>query len=236
MSLTRFILPGLMLGLVLSLTPSVATAGVVYGNLGSTGDSPSIHTASGLALTDGTYIASGFNTGLAATFGALKINSVTLSLSGSVAASSVEIWTSTGSGGSVVPNSLLGGATASSVTNIVNNLYTFSFNADPQDGVAVTAGTDYWVVLKGPATGSVNWYINSATNPAQQNSSTYTGLTNYVRGSFDSGSAGTWSAVSAANRQLAISVNAVPEPSTYVMAGIGAGLAGLYQLRRRRSL
>jgi hypothetical protein len=224
MTLTRFVLPSLVLGLVLSLAPSVATAGVVYGNLGSNGDTPAMAGVDSIALNSAArYAAAGFNTG-AATFGALKLNSVTLALATSVSAGNVELWSSTGSGAGANPGSFL--ASAISVAPLTGNLFTFSFNADPQDGAALTANTDFWVVLKGPAL----WETHDPSSlPIVQNGATYTDITNYVRSSLNSG--GTWATPGV--QSVGFSVNAVPEPSTYAMAGIGAGLLGLAKFRRR---
>jgi len=227
MTLTRFVLSSLVLGLVLSFVPSVATAGVVYGNLGSNGDTPATAGVDTIFLNSGTrYAAAGFNTG-AATFGALKLNSVTLALSGSVAPSKVQIWSSAGSGAAANPSTLLSfSAVASTVTPLTGNLFTFSFNANPQDGVQLTANTNYWLVLQGPAT----WETQDPSSlPGVQNGSTYSPILNYVRSSTNSGSS--WATPSVG--QVGISLNAVPEPSTYAMAGIGAGLVGLAKFRRR---
>ena len=227
MTLTRFVLSSLVLGMVLSSAPSVATAGVVYGNLGSNGDTPATAGVDSITLNSATrYSAAGFNTG-AATVGALKLNSVTLALSGSVAPSKVQIWSSTGSGTAALPSALLSvSAVANSVTPLTGNLFTYSFSANPQDGVQLAASTDYWLVLQGPAT----WETQDPSSlPGVQNGSTYTSIANYVRSSINSGS--TWSTPSVS--QVGISLNAVPEPSTYALAGIGAGLLGLAKYRRR---
>lgn len=224
MTLTRFVLPSIVLGLVLSVLPSVATAGVVYGNLGSNGDTPATAGVDSIALNSATrYAAAGFNTG-AATFGALKLNSVTFALGSGVSASNVELWSSTGAGAAANPGAFT--ASAISVAPLTGNLFTFSFNADPEDGVQLTANTNYWVVLKGPAL----WETQDPTSlPIVQNGSTYTNIDNYVRSSINSGS--TWSTPGV--HSVGFSVNAVPEPSTYALAGIGAGLVGLAKFRRR---
>ena len=228
MSLTRFILPGIMLGLVLSLTPSVVKAGVVYGNLGNAGtDDPSEFSPTYLINTTGTTgstnrgLAQAFNTG-AATFGTLKLNSVTLAVFGQSTnkVSTLQIYS-----GNTEPTTLLGTSDPINVlADSVPGSYTYSFSADPQDGVQLAANTQYWVVLE---TSGVYW-ADSGTPATGLNGSTYAyGATSRKNNS------NAW--VSTPDRSgLGISINAVPEPSTYVMAGIGAGLAGLAQLRRRK--
>lgn len=233
MSLTRFVLPGLMLGLVLSLVPSVAKAAPVssvkFGNLGNAGtDDPSEFSPAYLINSAGTTagsnvaMAQAFNTG-AATFGTLKVNSITLSLfaAGTDRATAVAIMT-----GLTEPTTLVGASDNTTVTTNsgVPSLFTFSFSANPQDGLQLTANTQYWVVL---GQNGVNW-ADSQITPTALNSSTYSyAATSRLNG------LGNW--VAASERDgLGISINAVPEPSTYVMAGIGAGLVGLAQIRRRR--
>jgi hypothetical protein len=228
-----------MLGLVLSLAPSVAKAGVVYGNLGANGNSPTVAGFSTVNLsTASRYGAFGFNTG-AATFGSLELKSVTFALNQSVAAGSVEIWSSTGVGAAATPGSILSvGAVASTVAAPNGNLYTFTFNGigpnfGSEGGYKLSQSTNYWVVLKGAA--GLNWeeQANSASPTNNLNGSTYTAIdaSNYVRASGNSGSNWTTAGVP---QTAGFSINAVPEPSTYAMASIGAGIAGLAQLRRRR--
>ena len=241
MSLTRFVLPGLMLGLVLSFVPSVAKAtpasavsGVVFGNLGTAGtDDPSEFTPAYLVNTTGTTnntnraIAQAFNTG-SATFGALKLNSVTLSLFAQTTNrnATVSIYT-----GTSAPTTLVTGGVSDNPLVSVNagtpSLVTFSFSADPQSGLQLLANTQYWVVFD---TTGVFWADSGSQPTNNLNGSTYT----YSATSRKNGS-NTWVAASGYSG-VGISLNAVPEPSTYALAGIGAGIAGLAQLRRRRVL
>jgi hypothetical protein len=230
MSLTRFVLPGLMLGLVLSLVPSVAKAGVVYGNLGNAGtDDPTefsptylINTA-GTGATTNRALAQAFNTG-AATFGALKLNSVSLALYAQTTNKSATLSVFTGL---TEPTTFVGSSLTSTVP--VNSsapfLVDFSFSLDPQDGLQLSDNTQYWVVLD---TNGVYW-ADSGIAPTGLNGSTYSyGDTSRKNGS------NVWVNTSATMSGLGISINAVPEPSTYVMAGIGAGIVGLTQIRRRK--
>jgi len=236
MSLTRFVLPGLMLGLVLSFVPSVAKAtpasavsGVVFGNLGTAGtDDPSEFTPTYLINTTGTTnntnraIAQAFNTG-SATFGALKLNSVTLAVygQGTNKTSTLKIYS-----GTTEPTTLLGTSDPISVlADSKPGSYTYFFSVNPQDGVQLIANTQYWVSLE---TSGVYWADSGSQPTNNLNGSTYT----YSATSRKNGS-NTWVAASSYSG-LGISVNVVPEPSTYAMAGIGVGLAGLAQLRRRK--
>lgn len=246
MSLTRFALPGLMLGLVLSLTPSVAKAvpvsTVVLGNLGASGtdltdlsDTNNIINPTGTTAGSIVQLAQGFNTG-ASGFGAansLLLNSVN-AVFGNASASplnvTAKLYSNNGSGN---PGSLLATSAAQSVSATSGaNLYTFDFSQ-----YALTASTSYWVVFDQ----AVSWFTvqdvnGNGVNPTIQNAlSPATNNFSYV-GSRRKNGLGNWSpsgssfAVATSN---AFSVNVVPEPSTYAMAGIGAGLVGLAQLRRR---
>lgn len=233
MSLTRFVLPGLMLGLVLSLVPSVAKAGVVFGNLGSSGTSPSSVGGTGWTVTSGELAAVGFNTGTA-TFGTLTVNSITLGLAGvPVPSQSVSIYASTGSGTAAQPTGAALFTTTIAPTNPVGSLWTFSFSANSQQGAQLAASTNYWVVLNYVGS-NIGWNqgspFNQTTTPGVQNSSTYSSISGFTRSTYDNRV--TWD-TGFATQRLSVSINAVPEPSTYAMAGIGAGILGLFRLRRR---
>ena len=247
MSLTRFVLPGLMLGLVLSLTPSVAKAtpvvsGVVLGNLGSSGtdltdisDTNNVINPSGSTTNSIVQLAQGFNTG-ASGFGAgnsLLLSSVN-AVFGNNAASPLSVTAKLYSNnGSNNPGTLLTTSVAQSVPGSSGaSLYTFDFSQ-----YSLTASTSYWVVFDQ----AVSWFTvqdtnGNGVNPTIQNAlSPATNNFSYV-GARRKNGLGNWAPSGsnfAAATSSAFSVNVVPEPSTYAMAGIGAGLVGLARIRRR---
>ena len=246
MSLTRFVLPGLMLGLVLSLTPSVAKAavvsGVVLGNLGSSGtdltdlsDTNNIINPAGSTTGSIKALAQGFNTG-ASGFGTgnslllSSVNAVFGNNSASPLSVTAKLYSNNGSNN---PGTLLTTSIAQSVAASSGaTLYTFDFS-----NFALSASTKYWVVFDQ----AVSWFTVQDVNgfgvdPSIQNAlSPATNNFSYV-GARRLNGLSNWSP-SGANfnpaTSSAFSVNVVPEPSTYAMAGIGAGLVGLAQIRRR---
>jgi hypothetical protein len=103
-------------------------------------------------------------------------------------------------------------------------------------GQALTAGTTYFIVAeKMSGDGAVNWRppATTAGNPATaQNGSGWTNLgTNTATNSTDNGA--TWTSSGFGNA-AAISLVAVPEPSTWALAGMGLLAAGF--ARRVRAI
>jgi hypothetical protein len=91
----------------------------------------------------------------------------------------------------------------------------------------MATNTTYWIV---PSAG-LNWSFRSnfSAFPTQQNQSGYS----YI-GAYESTNSGaSWLAVEGGQAAYAVSIQAVPEPSTYAMAVAGAGLVGLMRWRRR---
>lgn len=145
----------------------------------------------------------------------LTVQSVGLWLFGSgTVPASVGIY----SNSSGAPGTLL--YTSSTVNISAKSLYQFSFS-----GANLSNGTSYWIV---PQTSTeISWYLASAA-PTQQNGSGYT----FLGASQDIGSG--WTSVDATNT-FSVTVSAVPEPSTYALAGIGLAAAGLMRWRRRNA-
>lgn len=108
--------------------------------------------------------------------------------------------------------------TSSSVNVGVKSLYQFSFS-----GATLTNGASYWV--RPVTAGEVSWYL-AAGAPTAQNSSGYVS-----NGALDNTGSG-WGASQSSN--WSVTITAVPEPSTYAMAAICAGAAGLMGWRRRK--
>jgi hypothetical protein len=122
------------------------------------------------------------------------------------------------SNSSGLPGTLL--YTSSTVNIGAKSLYQFSFS-----GANLSNGTSYWIV---PQTSTeISWYVASAA-PTAQNGSGYTFLG--ARQNIGSG----WTAAGATDT-FSTSISAVPEPSTYALAGIGVAAAGLMRWRRRNA-
>lgn len=198
---------------LLSLTfASIAESAVVYGNLGSSGTNS---VGSFNADINGTNPA--FAQGFTASSPRLTVQSVSLWLSGTSTSASVSIYNAT----SIAPPGAPGDpvAVSSSQTIGAKGLYQFNFS-----GVELVNGTNYWIVPNG----TVSWFLAGAA-PTQQNSSGYS-----FTGALEKPQFGFWQ--NAGTNTMSVSINAVPEPSTYALAAIGFGVAGLARWRRRTTL
>lgn len=193
---------------------------VVFGNLGASGTNGLSSTSTDFGPGGATTIAlaQGFTTGSSSTN--LSLQSVSI---GAFATSvgtlprTVSIYSSVSDNPGVA-------LFTSSATNVGNNgLYTFNFS-----GATLSASTNYWVVPD--SSNNWTWFFNAAEEqPTEQNSSGYAYLGTLRQASSNPG---TW--VNSGS-PYSVSVQAVPEPSTYAMAAIGAGVAGLCGWRRRKA-
>lgn len=191
-----------------------ARAEIVFGNLGATGTAALGDTSTPFGASPLTTLAlaQGFTTGTSN----LSVQSITLGLS---ATGTVSRTVSLYSDASLAPNALL--FTSSAVNVGEQNKYTFNFS-----GAGLAPSTNYWIV---PEQGS-RWYVSfNESQPAVLNGSGYAYLGTKRQ---TSDNPGTW-----INSSLpySVSIEAVPEPSSLVMAGLGiGGLAMLERSRRRR--
>jgi len=160
------------------------------------------------------YVAQGFT----AASPNLSVTSVSLGLSNVDSLSVVSVGLYADDAGKPASSPLY---TSNNVLNVsAQALYTFNFT-----GADLTNGSKYWVI---PQSDFVTWQGNSNNSaPVGQNSAGYT-FANTLLG-FDDGS---WRVM--LSKDFAVSVEAVPEPSTYATAGIGMGAAGLLRWRSRR--
>ncbi|MFM8951687.1 MAG: choice-of-anchor R domain-containing protein [Planctomycetaceae bacterium] len=193
---------------------NVATAEVVFGNLGLSGTAALSSSGSDMA---GIYSAAvGFTTG--SSNDTLKLDSIRLGLFyDNVATQSFTLKVYENNGGK--PGALA--FTSSPSLIAAKNRYSFSFGQQQ-----MTASTTYWIVPDE----SLFWYGPSpASAPVAFNASGYVSAGTVA----SSDSRVTWTATPEINF-YSVSVQAVPEPSTYAMAAIGAGVAGLMGWRRRK--
>lgn len=198
---------------------------VVYGNLGSDASDPldlagSNSFGSGVASTQ-LLSAQPFTTPSGTT--QLELVSVIAGLSGTAPVNvEMAIYTSTGSPGSP------GAAVISSLPVSVSGTSTYTFTFPSL--YTLSPSTTYFVVAS--TVGTARWW-QQEINPEEQNSSGYNNLSLLPSQRFNGS---TWS--TASSNAYAVSIQAVPEPSTIVPAcvGIVGGLAYMGRsCRRRRS-
>ena len=187
----------------------IARADVVFGNLGASGTATvgSFNADIGSASNPFLVAAQGFTPAAPN----LMLQSVGLWLfgDGSVPAS-VGIF----SDNAGFPNTRL---YSSNTVNVgAKSLYEFTFS-----GVTLSSGSSYWVV---PETATeISWYVASSA-PTAQNASGYTSL-----GAVQNEGNGF-----EPSQPFAVSISAVPEPSTWVMGLAGIACGGCTMFRRRK--
>lgn len=191
---------------------------VSYGNLGTsgTGNLSATSTTTGTSQTTTQRLAAGFTTGTS--IQSLSLLSITLGIAAPVNQSglrSVGIYDSVGGN----PGSLL--YTSSSVFVSDKNKYSFAFGWSQLD-----ANKSYWLVPSDP----LLWYTSEFDDPpAGLNSSgySYLGTKRYGTG----GSGTTW--YTAGTTSYALSIVAIPEPSSLPMCFGGLGTAAVFAAVRR---
>lgn len=196
---------------ILSATAARATPVTVYGNLGSTGTNG----VGNFNVDIGPGVGFGLAQGFTAASPNLTVQSVSLWLFGESTTASVSIYDATALNPPGGPGDPV--ATSSSLTVGAKGLYQFNFS-----GLNLTNGSNYWVVPNG----NVSWYLASGA-PTEQNSSGYA-----YTSSLEKTDGGFWTIAGAST--MSVSLQAVPEPSTYALAGLGLATAGLVRWRRRR--
>jgi hypothetical protein len=203
----------------LSSMPS-ARAEVVFGNLGASGTAALSTTNTDITSTF--RIAVPFTTGSDSSF--LKLQSITLGLFyDNLETSSFGL--SIYEDNSGVPSATVA-ATAPAQNVGTVGLYTFNFSS-----FQMASNTTYWIQ---PAV-DLSWYTpNSSPTPVAYNSSGYT-WPGSGTASNDGGSTWDTDELVVVNGRYAFSVQAVPEPSTLVLAAAALGLGCYAAARRRRA-
>jgi hypothetical protein len=203
---------------------------VVFGNLGASGtnslDSGSIaQVGSTIAAAPGNQFATAFVTGTDANF--LTLTAINLGLGDVPVYSSAKVSLVADNEGSPT-GTVLGTQTLGLGPNGM-----FSFNVGI---LPLSANTKYWVKVEDPTASDpsyFSWLRNLGdVSPSGQNSSGYSFPADGAMRSLTGGSS--WSAYGSGST-LALSITAVPEPSTYALAGIGVVAAGLMRWRRRNA-
>lgn len=186
------------------------TSNVVFGNLGSSGTNSVGSFNSDIGPIAGFRLAQGFT----AASPKLSVQSVSLWLFGEGTTGSVSIYDAT----SLAPPGGPGDpvATSSSQTIGAKGLYQFSFS-----GLELTNAANYWIVPNG----NVSWYL-AGSSPTAQNASGYA-----FNGALERTDGGFWQ--TAGTDLMSVSINAVPEPTTYALGAIGIAAVGLARWRRR---
>jgi hypothetical protein len=224
-SLTKDCLTMISRRLIASLIVLMAVGGsaamgstvVVLGNLGASGTTGGLSTTN-TGITNAFRVAQVFNTGTAVD---QQLTSVTL---GAFSASGSTLGLSVYNDAGGTPGSLFAQSTNTIQlsTNTNGSLNTWLFS-----NAAMVPNTNYWIV---PTVG-MNWSLRSSFTafPTEQNDSGYS----YVGAYESSNSGASWGLVEGGQAAYAVSIQAVPEPSTWAMAAAGAGLVGLIRWRRR---
>lgn len=211
----RLVFSAVLAGLLSFCHLGSASADVVFGNLGASGTGALGGTNTDIGPGVNDYIAQGFT----AASPNLSLTTVSLGLFGATEGTvpaTVAIY---------ADNFGVPAASPLFTSDTVNvggkNTYTFTYS-----GANLTAGATYWVVPQS----DVSWYLNSpGSAPIGQNSSGYV----FVNTLENIGGSG-WT--TAGSNRYSISVAAtVPEPSTYALAALGFGIAGIVRARRRKS-
>jgi hypothetical protein len=220
-SLSRFVASLAVAAALLGLSSMpAAQAEVVFGNLGPTGAGVLSDSGSDFGPSAGSLkvLAQGFTTGTNPDF--LTVQSISMGAFFNVSTTAnrtVAIYSNVGGN----PGSIVATSNATQVGDKAT--YTFGFSP-----VKLVAETSYWVVPQFDA--DWFWYISDdESQPVAQNSSGY-GYLGTRRSSVDI--TGTWSSTF---QPYAVSIQAVPEPSTFVLMATALGLGCVAAIRRRRA-
>lgn len=226
---TRFALSALVAGLLACGSAQAAPlTDVVFSNLGNDAtlplDSGNVaQVGSTVSGSSGNKFAVAFTTGTNPDF--LKLQAVSLGL-GDIEPFSTAVLNLVADNAGLPTGSPLGSA---SLLVQANGIYTFGLGL-----IQLTETTTYWVTLEAQDASSPNVFSwlrgNPPGTPSGVNGSGYTFP---VDGGMRNENDGGWTANGGAET-LSIAVQAVPEPSTYALAAVGLGLAGILRARRRK--
>lgn len=168
--------------------------------------------------------ASGFTTGTASNF--LDLTAVKLSLksSSSTANPIVRLFSSTILSGTSIPNTALATLSGPTINNTLSS-QTFTFTGWYQ----MSPSTNYWIVISAAGSDSFQWET-AGSPPTVANASGYSAIGGRRQANLSSN----WTANTSASIGM-VEVQAIPEPSTIMLAGLGiVGVAVANRTRRLR--
>jgi hypothetical protein len=173
-----------------------------------------------------TWFATGFTTGTNADFLSLTGVKLSLATSGTVTTSNPVIKLFTGVSNPTTEFATLSGSPITSASPVTA---TYVPTSSP---LSLLPNTSYWVVLSAEVGDQFSWYTTDE-NPVEQNGSGFT----FISGKRSLNAGSTWNnSVTAGAGAVAIEVQAVPEPSTIMLAGIGVfGALVVDRSRRQRN-
>ncbi len=234
-----FVVAAMALCLAVATLPS-ARAEVVYGNMGPSGTgsfSSGIYNPTNTSgTTTGVFrnLAMAFVTGSNSNF--LDVTSVTLGLGTNVSASAqirtVQILPNIFNGTSNVPDALgtpLGTSSPTTIAGFTGVAYTFNFPTP----VSLAANTQYWVVPVRIENQNYRWHqsgLGTSTSGAVAYNDS--GYTRPAIATARQDNTNTW-VTGGTLGNYALSVVAVPEPATLMLAAIGIMIGGVAVARAR---
>lgn len=169
-----------------------------------------------------------------------SIASITLRLQNESGASitnaQVYIYTSTANNivssrrpNTLVPNAIFTANISATNPNGSGSLTYQDVMFNPTSSIVLAANTSYWVVFMSTPADKVNWLnYNTASNVVGTNVAI-----NPFAATSTTGLPGSWTGISSLPNQFEITTVPVPEPSTYALAAISAGLLGFYGRRKK---
>jgi hypothetical protein len=222
------------LTILVSLTVSPATALEVFGNSGISSDGVQIGGTTPIT----TAVAMGFTFGTGNTF--TQLESITLALNVTPAGPNLDkfifaLYSSSGS----LPDTEVARFSSTPVGGFIANAQAYTFNY--ASGITnLSPSTSYWIVATyenqtyTPAsdTPAMNWRDSSPiANPSGQNGYNVT----FIGAAARPANFGAWAA-SGDNQNLRVSLNLVPEPSTYALAALGTLTLAAVGRRKSRKI
>ena len=136
----------------------------------------------------------------------------------------VSIWSNHVEGSSSRPDIALG--TLTNPGSIPGSFTPITFTST---GLSLSANSTYWVVMKSTASGADFLWRNTADNNP---TGAGPGFSTVWSETITSGS--TWVTTSTNPYLMKVDVQAVPEPSSFVLAGLGLGAMGLIRRRMKK--